>query len=137
MVINMRKKSFKTQKAYSLAEALITMLVVTMIILMSAPMITGKKKAEARPHGVWECYLENGQHVSKRTVEGEGTTVKNEGDYCLFEPQPSTKKYSVTVVGAGGGGASGATAVNDAISYGNTVGYEIDVAGEYDRSSRG
>ena len=57
----------KSINAFSIAEVLVTMLVVSLVVVMSMPVITRKKlNANARVEGgFWECKLNsNGQHVS-------------------------------------------------------------------------
>ena len=57
----------KSINAFSIAEVLVTMLVVSLVVVMSMPVITRKKlNANARVEGgYWECKLNsNGQHVS-------------------------------------------------------------------------
>ena len=120
------------KKAYSLTEVLITMFVLMLIVLLSAPAFTRKKTIKQRPHGVWECKLVNGRHVSTTNVSGATPVTADEGDYCTFNPQPSADSYSITVVADGGGGASGASAVQDAVSYGETSGYKVENPGNYD-----
>lgn len=124
--------NIKILNAFSLTEVLVTMFIIMLLIIASAPMITRKNTKNKAPHGVWECYLnENGQHVSRRTING---TVESEtvgGNMCLFKPQTNAKKYTVTVIGGGGGGASGTSYAVDATSYGSSTSYVAEAEGDY------
>ncbi len=124
--------NIKTINAFSLTEVLVTMFIIMLLIIASAPMITKKNVKNKNPHGVWECYLDdNGQHVSKTTLDGQSPTTKSEGNYCVFEPQTNAKVYTVMAIGGGGGGASGTSFAVDAISYGSPVSYTIQANGLY------
>ena len=126
-------KNIKILNAFSLTEVLVTMFIIMLVIIASAPMITRKNAKNTAPHGVWECYLNaSGQHVSRTNIDGQAQgseTVTN--DYCVFEPQTNAKNYTVMVVGAGGGGASGTAFSMDKASYGSSEGYVIPADGQY------
>lgn len=124
--------NIKILNAFSLTEVLVTMFIIMLLIIASAPMITRKNTKNKAPHGVWECYLnENGQHVSRRTINGTVESETVEGNMCLFKPQTNAKKYTVTVIGGGGGGASGTSYAVDATSYGSSTSYVAEAEGDY------
>ncbi len=131
----MKNKKENSINAFSLTEILVTMFIIMLVIIASAPMITKKNAKNKNPHGIWECYLdENGKHVSKTTINGVEQTALgtvNE-EYCLFEPQTNAKNYTVLTIGGGGGGASGTSFSIDKTSYGTPVGYTIPADGNYD-----
>lgn len=116
----------KSINAFSIAEVLVTMLVVSLVVVMSMPVITRKKlNANARVEGgYWECKLNsNGQHVSS---DGAGT------DRCVFtRPEGGVKEYSILVIGGGGGGAAGSDNNFRLSSYGQPVTGEIPVTATY------
>lgn len=123
----------KSAKAFSLTEALITMFVVMIVVLAASPVVTKKQIKNKRPHGVWECKLnENMEHYTVLTMEGETPLKSNPSDHCEFAPQINAESYSITVIGGGGGGASGTTFSVDSASYGNSVGFKVPAGGEYD-----
>lgn len=128
---NINKKHIN---AFSLTEVLVTMFIIMLVIIASAPMITKKNIKNKAPHGVWECTLnENGTHTSTLTIDGiKESPVTYSTAYCLFEPQKNAEEYSITVIGGGGGGASAAVSIPDAVSYGNAVTYKIPETGRYD-----
>ncbi len=122
----------KILNAFTLTEVLITMFVIMLLIIASAPMITKKNIKNKAPHGVWECFLdENGNHVSVKTINGATQPSETRSDYCIFEPQENAKEYTVTVIGGGGGGASGTSFAVDAASYGNSAIYVAEASGKY------
>ena len=122
----------KILNAFTLTEVLITMFVIMLLIIASAPMITKKNIKNKAPHGVWECFLdENGNHVSVKTINGATQPSETRSDYCVFEPQENAKEYTVTVIGGGGGGASGTSFAVDAASYGASTVYVAEAEGDY------
>lgn len=122
----------KLKRAYSLTEVLVAMFIIVMAFIVMSPFITKKSTKRVKPHGVWECKLVNGVHVSTLTDHNGGTTNATEGPYCIFKPQPSAEEYLVTIVGGGGGGAAGTSSSYDAVSYGEPVGYKVEQRGSYD-----
>lgn len=116
--------------AFSLAETLITLLIVTVLAMVSVPMLT-KKKSDAKAanvHGKWVCVLQGSQHVAKTTVNGSTTSVSN-ASQCIFTPPVNSKDYVVKVIGGGGGGAAGSQPIVQ-IFNGNTT-YTIPESGQY------
>ena len=128
--------NIKILNAFSLTEVLVTMFVIMLLIIASAPMITKKNAKNKAPHGTWECYLDdNGKHVTKKTLNGAAVAddggVGENGEYCIFKPQKNAKNYTVTVIGGGGGGASGTAFSLDAASYSTPTQYTIPANGNY------
>ncbi len=127
-------KNTKILNAFSLTEVLVTMFVIMLLIIASAPMITRKNVKNKAPHGVWECYLTaEGKHESKLTIDGQAskTQVDGGGEYCVFKPQQNAKSYTVVTIGGGGGGASGTAFSMDVASYGRPQGYQATASGDY------
>ena len=125
-------KNIKILNAFSLTEVLVTMFIIMLVIIASAPMITRKNAKNKAPHGVWECYLDsNGQHVSKTTIDLQEPQTETGGDFCTFKPQANAKNYTVMVIGGGGGGASGTAFSMDAASFGTLTGYQAPADGDY------
>lgn len=100
---------------FSLAEALITLLIVCIIAIASAPVITRKHRAMANsPHGSYACYWRGDALVAKyeenkHVKDGKVVFDEQEGRYgCEFEPPKSARNFVVTIVGGGGGGAGSA-----------------------------
>lgn len=108
------EKSTRNIFAFSLAEALITLLIVAIITLATIPVITKKHRNKLNTkHGYFACYWVNGNLISRYKENGNITSgeVKyddeNERYGCVFNPPAGARNYVVTVVGGGGGGASG------------------------------
>lgn len=128
-----KTNSILSKDAFSIMELLVAMIIMIAAVMALSPVITKKHTSGKKPHGTWICSInDNGEHVSVLTNNLGQQTSKVEGTHCTFTPQPSTDKYLVTVVGGGGGGASGTSAANDAISYGEPIGYKIETDGIYD-----
>ena len=102
---------------FSLAEALITLLIVCIITLASVPVLTKKKrsKLDNQRHGYYACYWDaNGILQAKmmyNSVISDGKVVwdEEEGRYgCEFNPPSGAKNFVATIIGGGGGGAGAA-----------------------------
>src|SRR5574344_1087937 len=113
-MFNLSKKKF----AFSLAEALITLLIVSLITIATIPVLTKKKRDPSYgSRGAWICtknsfnqyvYWEKSNPVGDRN--NPDTWRRTNTDYCLFSPATSpNNKYAVTVIGGGGGGGNGAS----------------------------
>lgn len=127
----MRRKA----KAFSMAEALITLLIVCIIVLASVPVITKKRRNMDNSHGKYLCTLNSaGNYVEyysraaigkeedpdtwhevtnsgyKDTVswtDSEGKIQSKERFQCKFTPPPGARNFNVTVIGGGSGGRDG------------------------------
>ena len=96
-------------RAFSLAEALITLLIVCLITLASIPILTKKKRdLDSGAHGKWICTRHSlGHLVSWR----KGVSTEDETDPdswaagCTFVAPTSGRNYAITAIGAGGDGA--------------------------------
>lgn len=106
----MKKIKFKLL-AFSLAEALITLLIVCLITLASIPVLTKKKRDvnTSGPRGMWICTRNsNGQYVYWDMNDPVGSKDDPDTwrvtDKCAFTPPQGAARFSLTVVGGGGGG---------------------------------
>lgn len=127
----MRRKT----KAFSMAEALITLLIVCIIVLASVPVITKKRRNMDNSHGKYLCTLNSaGNYVEyysraaigkeedpdtwhevtnsgyKDTVSwynSDGQLLSKERFQCKFTPPPGARNFNVTVIGGGSGGRDG------------------------------
>lgn len=101
------------KSGFSIAEALIAMLIIAMVAMLSAPIITKKKKVmEANAvHGKWVCYYDkNSGQFKYGTAADIDSDVKKwkKGNQCKFPVlSPSVRFLWVEVFGAGGGGSRG------------------------------
>lgn len=115
--INWQKSA--VYNGFSLAEALITLLVVCVITIASVPVITKKHRAKFNlPHGVYACYWNGDNLVAKYSINGKDSDGKvvydsEEGRYaCEFNPPTGAKNFVATIVGGGGGGAGAGAVVS-------------------------
>ncbi len=111
----MNKTFLKKSSGFSLAEALITLLIVCLITLASIPVLTKKKRSLASDavHGKWICTKNSeGQTVfwsesnSSGDMNNPDTWDKTGQNYCKFVPPINARNFAVTIAGGGGGGAS-------------------------------
>ncbi len=100
---------------FSLAEALITLLIVCIITLASIPVLTKKRRnlSADSSHGKWICTRNSeGQTVfwldntSSGDPDNPDTWDKAGNNECKFVPPLNARNFAVTIAGAGGGGAS-------------------------------
>ena len=105
----------KIKKGFTLAEALIALLIASLLIAAMLPVIT-KRHRKVENHGKWECtYIPGTGYVSREYKNGVPTEwdrgmvagIDIVSDGCLFTPPPNAEDFRITVVGGGGGGAGG------------------------------
>ena len=105
-MINTKKKNQKKHKAFSLAEALITLLVICIVVMASVPVITKKrKKMENVNRNSFACYWKGNTIVGKYNLNGkvsDAQTVTETGPDgtsrtgCRFDPPTNAKNFVVT-----------------------------------------
>lgn len=133
---NFKRKRFL---AFSLAEAIITLLIVSLITLAAIPVITKKHRdRNHEKHGAFACYWSGNTLVGKYLINGEKTNAKTTYDEkekrhgCIFDPPVGAKNFVVTAVGGGGGGARGYYEDKQHIAIGESSGsFQVPVDGEY------
>lgn len=103
-------------KAFTLAESLILLLIVSLLAAALIPVIT-KKHKDVAAHGKWICTLNaNGQHVIKTIIDGKDSGYKTTGaSSCTFTPPANAKNFKLLAVGGGGGGAGGKSGDEDIV----------------------
>lgn len=117
--------------AYTLAEMLLVMLIVSLMVL-AIPPVTKKIYAEKTTrgaHGRYECYRnEANQIVEASSMEGGITNAPKVVDVCKFKVPTNSIYVLVHAVGGGGGGAYVTSNPTDSSYtltvqdyYGNTV----------------
>ncbi len=95
--------------AFTLAEALLTLLIISIVVALSTSVVAKvnkKLKANNMTH-YWYCTRSSfdGEHVSGTNFDPSPGSHGANG--CLFTPPKGAHKFNVTVIGGGGGGASG------------------------------
>lgn len=124
--------------AFSLAEALITLLIVCLITLASVPVLTKRhrnkmlsvNKESTNEHGKYLCYLKNGVYNYHSEINGETKDGTLKTDYCEFEPPKDARDYTIMVIGGGGGGGA-SYVVDDLKTFTSSGSYKIPEDGEY------
>lgn len=129
-------KKIKLKKpAFSLAEALITLLIVCLVTLASIPVLTKKKRnPNEYASGQWMCTKNSsGQYVYYTSSDPQGDVQRPDtwktlpnATSCTFVPPQNAKNFGVTVIGGGGGGRDGVSEQKDYIDSRNlstTIGY--------------
>ena len=94
----MVKKNHK--KGFSLAEALVSMLILSIFFGVAAKMVTQRPKQEyiVSPHGFFECYKDNTDGTIK--VNGTGLDSPTTGT-CEFTPAKNTSVYNLVLYSYG------------------------------------
>ncbi len=112
----MKKKiNMKKIFGFSLAEALITLLIVCLITLASVPVLTKKKRSLTDgSHGLWICtrnsndkYVYFDKNTSDTDINNPDTWLETGTDSCTFVPPITARNFSVTAIGGGGAGGDG------------------------------
>lgn len=127
-----KKNRYIYPNGFSLAEALMTLLIISIITIASIPVITKKKRNyDDTPHGEWTCeYNEQGMHSS--WSQDSPTPVVN-SSYCEFVPPAKAKSFIVKAVGGGGGGGAGFSELRlDAMYPGETKTIDFLANNKYD-----
>lgn len=110
------KQEKERQKGFSLAEALISLLIVCIITLASIPVITKKHRERKNvSKGMYACYWNGDQLVARSVINNQIKTEQTRWDAeegrmgCVFTPPGNAKNFVVTIIGGGGGGAGSGT----------------------------
>ena len=100
----------KYKNGFTVAELLVSLLIVSVIGTAMVPVIGPKKILSHQlrmAHGVFECFYDDSGNLHAFTANDSnnrrGTAVPTNGDSCNFTP-PRANFYFVQVIGAGGDG---------------------------------
>ncbi len=145
---------------FSLAEALITLLIVCLITLASIPILTKKKRsAENGSSGLYMCTVIPTYHYRRKpfnrgkaeirykyvyynsqSPEGDinnpTTWAVADGDHCKFVPPLNAKNFGVTLIGGGGAGGNGVSKLTPVLNY-NIPTFKPEATSEYSISMVG
>ena len=114
----MNKIFFAKRFGFSLAEAMITLLIVCLITLASIPVLTKKKRGMSNTgHGTYMCTAvstivenENGElERTKVTYKQRNSNTTDEWEQvekCAFVAPINASNFVVTLIGGGGGGGA-------------------------------
>ena len=143
----MEKIFYRKSFGFSLAEALITLLIVCLITLASIPVLTKKKRNITQgATGQYICTkipLYNNDKITgykyvyydSRTSEGDINDpstweVSGDGSSCKFVPPLNAKNFGVTLIGGGGAGGKGISKFTPVLDYNNST-YKNTKTGKY------
>lgn len=113
------------KSGFSIAEALVTMLIVALIIMITLPIITKRGVKGSGTSGGWECRFNpvTGKHesITIKTPQNVDPSappesygkVSDDGSSCIFTPPKSARNFTVNVIGGGGGGAAASTEADE------------------------
>lgn len=118
--MKINKQKVEKFLAFTLAEVLITMIIITLMTLASIPVIKKSKeyRAASKDKNTWMAmYVPQADGSEKLTVFVDGKEDKSGkylaidqatgNEYAKFVPPTGVTRFNVTVVGGGGGGAAG------------------------------
>ena len=117
----------KEQKGFSLAEALITLLIVCLITLASIPILTKKRRnLSDSEHGKYECTMDtifeeqkDGTFIPVYKYKERYSQTTDKWTYvksCKFTPPPQARNFAFTVIGGGGGGGDAMSSYTEYIN---------------------
>ncbi len=125
--------TIKTKKSgFTIAEALMALLVISLITIASIPVITKKKRVVGTAvHGKWACTIDpaSGQHMVFGSEQNPYGWIVS-GNQCYFNPPRDARNFAVSAVGAGGGGA-GSSLSSTAIEYTTSSTLDVEKYGKY------
>lgn len=105
------KSTIEKILAFTLAEVLITMMVIVLMTLASIPVIKNSKEFRdtGRDKNTWMTFYdaEGNLKVYEDGVDKSSEYADNANGIAKFYPPKGVTKLNVTVVGGGGGGAAG------------------------------
>ena len=98
----------KKQKAFSLVELMMILLVASLIVAAVAPVVTKKhfRLPSLVNHGAYMCYYENGQLKEAKWAgkfQQQKLFERATGN-CVFTPPKKAAYFQISAIGGGGGG---------------------------------
>lgn len=90
----------RTKYGFSLPEALMTLLIVSIVAVASVPVILKKyEKKQLEVHGIWECDMTESPYKQiRRTKEGNIITSESVSS-CTFSPPAGATDFHVDICG--------------------------------------
>lgn len=98
MVKNNKKLGF------TLMEALVVLLILSIFLAASAKVFTKKRKSDfvVHQHGQFECWKEGSNHKSEYIIEGIKSGIETSGAKCIFTPTLEAALYHIYTVQSDG-----------------------------------
>lgn len=102
--------NFKKQKAFSLVEMMMLLIIASLLIAASVPIVTKRHLhlPSVANHGSYICYYKDGHlmearksgKINQKMLAGYPRETTN----CIFEPPAKAIMFQITAIGGGGGG---------------------------------
>lgn len=110
--MKINKQKVEKFLAFTLAEVLITMIIITLMTLASIPVIKKSKeyREAAKDKNTWMAMYDQNDNLRVFVDGAEKPDLvvgSGSNQYAKFEPPKGVTRFNVTVVGGGGGGAAG------------------------------
>lgn len=121
--------------AFTLAEALIILLITALVAAALIPVIT-KRHRNVVGHGKWMCTINSSKtHVIRTIYNGVDSGFTTSGNSCEFTPPADVKNFTIKAVGGGGGGAGGTSGgeevLYDSHAMGDSFAKSVPKSGTY------
>lgn len=106
MIDIFRRYAVASKSAFSLAEMLLVLLILSFLTVSLAPIAYKKvpKKTDRDTHGRFECYYEGGKLMQYTANEISGPQTPEEVEKCTFDPPAKASFFIIQAIGGGAGG---------------------------------
>lgn len=106
MIHIFRRYDGATKNAFSLAEMLLVLLILSFLTVSLAPLAYKKipKKTDRDTHGRFECYYEGNKLMQYTANEISGPQTPVEVEKCTFDPPAKASFFIIQAIGGGAGG---------------------------------
>lgn len=122
----------KGKRAFSLAEALITLIIICVVVAMTMHMLSKNRKfkKKTQEQSTWACTIDpvTGAHT---VITDDPTTGETDGTSCTFIPPKNVSEFTVLAIGGGGGGASGSSSSYMAQTREGFLNFVPPISGKY------
>ena len=120
------------KKGFSLAEALITLLIICIVVAMTMHMLSKNRKFKKKTgeQTTWACTIDpaTGKHI---VISDDPATGETDGSSCTFIPPKNVSEFTVLAIGGGGGGASGSSSTYMAQTRDGFINFVPPITGDY------
>ena len=95
------------RQGFTLVQLMIMLLIISVVLAASAPMITRahKKIPERAVHGKYYCYYDNDGKLREEYYDSRRLVKGGEVSECVFKPNNRVATYTIELIGGGAGGS--------------------------------